>query len=199
MALTFKIKIDETSKPPVWRKVKVNDWMTFGDFHLVIQILFGWTDSHLFMFSPKGWGSRPEISIDYEDEFGFEKNYSDVASFPHGERYRASEIKLNDYFKEPKQKIVYIYDFGDDWSHTIELLEITDEKLMYPICLGGKGDDMIEDCGGIGGYYYMKEAISNPKHPEHHDYCEWLGIDSGEEWGINEFDLGETNEALRML
>ncbi len=199
MAFVFKIKIKGSAKPPIWRKVKVNESMDFYGFHLVIQILFGWTDSHMFMFSPKGWGNRPEISIDYEDEFGDFEEYSDEASFPHGERYRAYEIKLSDYFHKPKQKIIYIYDFGDDWQHIIELVEITDEKVMYPICLGGKGCNLEEDCGGIGGFYYMVEAINNPQHPEHEEYCESMDMESGEKWDINKFDLEEINEALKRI
>ena len=41
MAFLFKIKIDGSQKPPIWRKVKVNEDFTFDEFHAVIQILFG--------------------------------------------------------------------------------------------------------------------------------------------------------------
>ncbi len=41
MAFVFKIKIKGSAKPPIWRKVKVNESMNFDRLHLVIQILFG--------------------------------------------------------------------------------------------------------------------------------------------------------------
>lgn len=176
MAFTFKIK--GSSKPPIWRKVNEN--ITFDDFHTVIQILFGWEDEHLYMFSPKGWGSWPEISFDSGDEFGMNKPISAPNTFPYCERYDSEEIKLKDYFKAPKQKIVYIYDFGDDWKHIIELVEITDETLLYPVCIGGKGSNLVEDCGGILGFYNLVEAANNPKHSEHYDYREWLGMEADE-------------------
>ncbi len=197
MAFVFKIKIKGSAKPPIWRKVKVNESMNFDELHLVIQILFGWMDAHLFEFTPKGWGSSPRITLSFDEQYEPEDHFSAPDTFPYGELYRANEIKLSDCFHAPKQKIIYIYDFGDDWQHIIELVKITDEKVMYPICLGGKGCDLEEDCGGIGGFYYMVEAINNPKHPEHKEYCEWMGMKSGEKWDINKFDLEEINEALR--
>jgi hypothetical protein len=199
MTFIFKIKIDGSQKPPIWRKVKVNDNLSFDDFHTVIQILFGWQNAHLYRFSPKGWGSIPEISQDYEDDFGMDEPLSPPNTFPYGERYDAKKIMLNDYFKAEKQKITYTYDFGDDWSHTVELIEITDETILYPVCTAGKGSDLEEDCGGIWGFYDMVEAVNNPKHPEHKEYREWLGMKQGEKWDVNFFDLEGTNELLREV
>ena len=199
MAFVFKIKIDGSAKPPIWRKVKVNESMTFGDFHLVIQILFGWTDSHLFEFTPKGWGSCPRITFSFDEEYEPDESFSEPETFPYGELYRADEIRLNDYFKKVKQKIVYIYDFGDDWRHIVELVDIADDAVLLPVCLAGKGSHLEEDCGGIGGFYNMVEAVNNPKHPEHNEYREWLGMKRGEKWDLNFFDLEETNEVLREV
>ena len=84
MAFIFKIKIDGSSKPPIWRKVKVNESMTFDDFHLVIQILFGWTDLHLFEFTPKGWGSNPRITLSFDEEYEPDESFSERGTFPYG-------------------------------------------------------------------------------------------------------------------
>ena len=35
------------SKPPIWRRVQVRAEMTLAQLHEVIQIVMGWTDSHL--------------------------------------------------------------------------------------------------------------------------------------------------------
>lgn len=200
MAFTFKIKIDGSQKPPIWRKVKVNESFTFDDLHVIIQVLFGWENAHMYMFSPKGWGSIPRIMYIFDDDEEVEvRPLSSPDTFPYGERYDAEKIKLDDYFQVPKQKMVYIYDYGDDWKHIVELVEITDEVILYPVCLGGKGSDLVEDCGGIGGFYYMVDAINNPKHPEHKEYREWLGMKRGEKWDLNHFDLEGTNEVLREV
>lgn len=199
MAFLFKIKVDGSKKPPIWRKVKVNEDVTFNKFHGIIQALFGWDGSHMYKFSPRGWGSIPEISYNLDDDFGMEAPLSEPNTLPHGERYDAEEIKLKDYFKTPKQTIIYIYDFGDDWTHTIELVEVSNEKIIAPLCIGGKGSNLTDDCGGIWGFYDMVEAVNNPEHPEHEEYREWLGMEDDEKWDLNAFDLDETNEMLREV
>ncbi len=51
-------------------------------------------------------------------------------------------------------KIIYTYDFGDDWCHEIVLEKIlpAENKTKYPICIGGKRACPPEDCGGFPGY-----------------------------------------------
>lgn len=153
MALIFKIKIDGTSKPPHWRKLKINETETFDRLHIAIQVIFGWTNSHMYQFSPKGYHSFPNIRYSYKDDSEDWYEFSSPESFPFGEFYDAEKIKIGECFHSLKQKMIYIYDFGDDWKHIIELVEITNEKVLYPVCLQGKGRDMIDDCGGIWGYY----------------------------------------------
>lgn len=200
MAFTFKIKIKGSAKPPIWRKVKVNESISFDDFHNVIQILFGWENCHMYQFSPRGWGSNPRIMCIFDDDEEVEtRRLSNPNTFPFGERYNAKKIMLRNGFLQLKQKMVYIYDFGDEWTHIIELVEITDEVILHPICISGKGSDLEEDCGGIGGFYYMVDAINDPKHPEHKEYREWLGMERGEKWDLNAFDLERTNEVLREV
>lgn len=199
MAYIFKIKLEGSSKPPIWRKVKVNGSLTFLELHLVIQGVFNWYNAHLFQFSPKGWGSVPRLCEDLGRDDWDEERFSGPDTWPYGERYDASLIKLEDYFQSLKQKMVYIYDFGDDWKHTVELVEINDEKLVHPICLGGKAQAPVEDCGGIWGYYNMVEALNDPKHPERERFMEWMDFKKGEKWDENAFDLKDVKERLREV
>ncbi len=200
MAYIFKIKLDGSTKPPIWRKVKVNESLTFLELHWVIQGVFGWQNAHMFEFSPNGWGSTPRLQQNFEGEVLWdEAPFSDPNTWPDGERYDAAGIKLEDYFDSPKQGIVYIYDFGDDWRHIVELVQITDEKILQPVCLGGNGKAPVDDCGGIWGYYDMVEALNDPKHPEHRDFKEWMGFKKGGKWDVGAFDLEETQERLRVV
>lgn len=95
--------------------------------------------------------------------------------------------------------MVYIYDFGDDWKHTIELVEITNDKVLYPVCIQGKGCNMIDDCGGVGEFYNMVEAVNDNKHSEHKEIMEWLGLGKGDTWDLLDFDLESTNSFLRKV
>jgi Plasmid pRiA4b ORF-3-like protein len=49
---------------------------------------------------------------------------------------------------------IYEYDFGDDWQHTITLVDVLrrDFRLTYPRCVGGERACPPEDCGGVHAF-----------------------------------------------
>ena len=176
MKFQFKIQLKNISKPPVWRKVVVSSETTFSMFHSIIQVAMGWYDSHLYSFSPSGYRSTPWIEEDGDDldlsALGFEDR----------ESISAENIKLSDVFDAKGQTFTYIYDFGDDWIHTITLEEI--DKLNIspkPKLIGGKGACPPEDCGGPWGYENLKMVLADKKHPDYQDIKDWL-------FGYDDFD-----------
>ena len=184
MAFQFKIQIKNIQKPPVWRQILVPENFTFDEFHVVIQDAFGWYNYHLYQFSPTGYGSTPIIALASEDDW-------------EAPDMDAEKTKLKDIFKTENQKYTYIYDFGDDWIHSIILEKILDDKIKHAKCLAGKGFCPPEDCGGPGGYERIKDVLANPDHEEYKDTREWLGLeDDNEVFDPNEFDLESTNEIL---
>lgn len=61
--------------------------------------------------------------------------------------------------------ITYVYDFGDDWRHKIELEKIIDDyQFGYPTILEGEGACPPEDVGGIPGYEEFLRVWNDPKH-----------------------------------
>ncbi|MDP3432700.1 MAG: plasmid pRiA4b ORF-3 family protein [Bacteroidota bacterium] len=184
MAYQFKIQLKDVTKPPVWRQVIVPEKITFHKFHQLIQLVFGWEDYHLYQFSPKGYGSHPLISIPSTEDW-------DQAD------YDPRKIKINQVFNAPKQTFDYIYDFGDDWIHRITLEKLLPEMIKHPVCLDGKGTCPPEDCGGPWGYENLKQILADPKHEEHQEMKEWLGMAEDEDWDANCFDLYEVNEMLK--
>jgi len=185
MAYQFKIQLMNVAKPPVWRQIQVPEKLTFHDLHQLIQLAFGWSDGHLYQFSPKGYGSHPVIAIPSEEDW--EK--PDM---------NAMKTKLNKVFTTEKQTFNYLYDFGDDWSHKITLEKLVSDELKSPVCLAGKGACPPEDCGGAWGYENLKVILADPKHEEHVDMKEWLGLDEDEDWDANYFDLEEVNEMMKV-
>ncbi|MDD3080207.1 MAG: plasmid pRiA4b ORF-3 family protein [Paludibacter sp.] len=185
MIYQFKIQIKGITKPPVWRKIIMPSTFTFGQFHLAIQIAFGWEMEHLYFFSPKGYQSEPIIeSHEYDDELLNEHSID------------ADKIKLNKIFISEKQTYVYLYDFGDDWIHTITLEKILPDVILFPKILAGKGQCPPEDCGGPWGYEDLKTILADPHHEEYESYADWLGLEKGEKWDAEEFDIDEKNNIM---
>ena len=62
-------------------------------------------------------------------------------------------------------------------------------------CIKGKRACPPEDCGGVGGYYMLLEALNNPEQEDHADLLEWVGGDYDPE----AFDLAGVNRRLARL
>ena len=162
----FKITL-KGIKPPIWRRIQVPEIYTFWDLHVAIQDAMGWDDYHFHEFEVVNppTGLRENIGIPAPDEvFGREV----LPGW--GE-------EIADFFSMENRTASYVYDFGDDWEHKIQLEKILprDKDIKYPICIKGKRACPPEDCGGIWGYTELLEIINNPEHEEYEEMLEWLG------------------------
>ena len=118
-----------------------------------------------------------------------------------GDEKIAAKTKINKYLNKEKQKIIYTYDFGDNWEHVLTLKKIlqAEKGVVYPRCIDGKGACPPEDCGGIWGYEELLKVLKNPKNSEHKNMREWVGLEDGEEWDENLCDIDEINDYLADL
>jgi hypothetical protein len=82
---------------------------TFHDFHRTIQVAFNFDDDHLYSFflSGKAW-SQPRINSPYHDEPPF-----------------ACDVLISDAGLREKQKILYLFDYGDCWRFDVKLLSVS--------------------------------------------------------------------------
>lgn len=162
----FKITLLDV-KPAIWRRIQITDSSTFWDFHVAIQNVMGWTDSHLHKFSVKDASTLMKESIGIPDDKEFSE-YLMLAGW---------EVKIIDYITSShNKKFSYLYDFGDSWEHEIEF-EGEYEKLAttkYPKCIDGARACPPEDVGGTPGYERFLEAIKDPHHEEHEELLEWV-------------------------
>jgi uncharacterized protein len=60
----------------------------------------------------------------------------------------AKKIRLHAWFKTPGDHCHYIYDFGDDWVHRVELRQIvTSDERSQRRLIDGRLAGPPEDCG----------------------------------------------------
>ncbi len=150
----FQLKIlIQGSNPEVWRRVEVPTTMSLRGLHRLIQKIFLWRNYHLYVYEVDGleYGD-PELE---EGEFGWCDDQSK---------------KLFQICKKTKQ-FKYIYDFGDNWVHLIEIEKLLEPKMgiKYPQCIDGANGPIPEDCGGIHRYNErsnLKEELHGLAAPE---------------------------------
>lgn len=178
-ALQLKVSLDEF-EPSLWRQVLVPESISLAKLHRVIQGLMLWWDYHLHLFIIRGVEfGQPEL-----DDFGdFEwRNEQGVRLTNH--------IGVGD-------SITYCYDFGDDWSLTIEAEEVLQVRCApkYAVCVAGELSVPPEDMGGVYGFSRFLEAIADPTGEEHDGYLEWCGGD----YDFDRVDLAGNNARLQRL
>lgn len=157
--MIYQLKITlKDSKPPIWRRLLVHADITFHQLHEIIQIAFQWGDYHLHEFIiPKPPADlRRNLSI---SQYFHYSNLGIIIGVPStDDDYPVSvqplderEEKLSQWLCEEKDRMTYIYDFGDNWEHTIVLEKILEEApdQSYPICLKVKGLAPEEDSRGL--------------------------------------------------
>ncbi|MGC9372903.1 MAG: plasmid pRiA4b ORF-3 family protein [Thermovirgaceae bacterium] len=167
-------------EPQIWRRFVVPADITLDRLHDVIQIVMGWTDSHLheFIIGKKRYSEYTESKED-----GLECG-----------RYIFGKL-----VRRRGRTIRYRYDFGDGWEHELVLENnwYFNSKLRIEVaCLAGERACPPEDVGGVYGYYEFCKALKDPGHEDHETYVTW----SGGDYDSERFDVDSVNwELMKYL
>lgn len=182
----FKCTLLDT-KPPVWRRLQVPESYTFYDLHVAIQDTMDWLDYHLHCFMIPGIGTREyiaQIECPWGEPWEMDPNW-----------LFTTEVPIKEYFKNPSDRAIYNYDYGDNWEMIVTLEKILPKTkyARYPVCVGGQLAAPPEDCGSTPGYYRCIEAFEAGKELEERPDTEdkeellellvWIG-----NWNPYEFD-----------
>lgn len=151
------------TKPPIWRRLLVPASMTLVKLHDVLQTAMGWAGGHMHEFRTA------------DRHFGI-PDPEDRSMGMQVENERS--IRLSSVLRRAGAKLIYTYDFGDNWEHSVVLEKLLPAQLSldleYPICIDGKLACPPDDCGGIPGYYELIEALADPEHDRHEEISEWI-------------------------
>lgn len=113
----------------VSRTIEIEEDDTLYDLHWEIQNAFGWDNDHLYSFymsNKKG---------DAQSEYAGNPIGEDLGSTFGESPGSAAQTELRALKLKKGKKFKYLFDYGDDLLHTIEVLDIqdrTDENAGYP-------------------------------------------------------------------
>lgn len=136
-AIVYQLKVALRGVSPlIWRRLLVCADTTLADLHHILQLVMGWTNSHLHRFVIHG----KEYGIPYDGGLTFDDD--------------PRQIRLRDFQFRQCERFLYEYDFGDNWHHDVRIEQIlaAEGSRTYPVCIGGKRAAPPEECGGVEVY-----------------------------------------------
>ncbi len=191
--VTYQVRMDVTgASPPLWRRLELASNLFLDDLHEVIQAAFGWTDSHLHRFA-----SGPDYYSDdteyYLCPFEVEEGETGVPE---------EQVRLDEVLVDAGDVLLYTYDFGDNWQHTIKLEAVQPRTDATPraTCTAGRRPGPTEDCGGVDAYELIV-AATDANHPRHAEGAAEFAHLFGEEvdpagFELTAFDMDALNREL---
>ena len=114
-SVTYRVRVELLGcQPPVWRRLELASDLFLDDVHEILQVTFGWTDSHLHRF-----GCGPKYYSDDTEYYLMEYEVHEGETGIPEEQGRLDEVLV-----EVGDRLWYCYDFGDDWQHVLELAAV---------------------------------------------------------------------------
>ena len=149
--ITLKVFLYEIS-PQIWRRFSISRDATFAQLHEALQAAMGWEDKQL-----------------HEFRFGKGKNLTNVIAtmsddiVVEGKFYDETELTIEQFLSRKKLplRILYRYDFLEDWVHELvfeEQEELEAGDVVASELIEGERACPPEDCGGTWGYMSAMEG-----------------------------------------
>lgn len=157
--LTVTVTLDGI-EPPIWRRLEVENSLSFAELHHVLQTAMGWDDAHPYEFTVGEHRIGPE-----------------AAETSYGAPILPADAVVLGQLTARRKHFSYLYDFGDAWAHRIVIEERAPaDYARWPVVLvdGGRACPP-EDCGGVPGYERILEAKRHPRRAEHRELLAWVG------------------------
>jgi len=136
--LVYCFKVALFYNKRTYRNIEILESQSLHDLHESIFNAFDRYDEHLYSFyitreairNPRNIINYPE----YTDPINLEDNSIYGSFFDDDKKHNAHEMKIGELNINVKDKIYYLFDFGDMWWHELTLSEIgaADKSKIYP-------------------------------------------------------------------
>lgn len=170
LVYTFKVALFYNKR--IYRTVEILENQSLNDLHESIFEAFERYDEHLYSFFLTRKATRSTTIIYDSPEYTHPMNMEDYGGFGFKKRYNAQKTKIRKLNLAEKDKLYYLFDFGDDWWHELTVLKVREggsSKKKYPRIVKVVGE-------------------SPDQYPDYEDY-------DGEDAGLYPFvDLGDIDE-----
>src|SRR5450432_2845532 len=129
--------------PPVTRRLLITEQASLAQLHAALQVAFGWSDEHLYVFQIRGW------------QFGDPSRAIELALAGGG-----VDIPLAAFAFEINESFRYQYNLFVPWEIDCRIETRGLVATSQPTCLAAQGDPPDEDLGGPAAYPEWLESSS---------------------------------------
>ena len=117
-----RFKVSLKNNPDIWRVIDIKENQMLSSLHKAIFKAFDRTEEHEYSFF---LSNKP-----YDKEGEFTSPGSDTS----GETKLATRIRIDSLALYGGPKFLYLFDYGDEWWHEVELIGVTQKvtRAIYP-------------------------------------------------------------------
>ena len=138
--IIHRFKVSLRDRPNIWRIIEIKENQMLSSLHKAIFSAFDRFEEHPYSFF---MSNKP---YDKENE------YTSPGLDTHGTSRLATRIRIGSLALHPGQKFLYLFDYGDEWWHEVELIGINEKvpRVSYPRVVKKQGKSPPQYSGGIG-------------------------------------------------
>ncbi len=117
-----RFKVSLRDKPDIWRIIKIKENQMLSSLHKAIFNAFDRSEEHQYSFF---MSNKP---YDKENE------YTSPSLDTDGTGRLATRIRIDSLALHLGQKFLYLFDYGDEWWHEVELISVAEKvtRSNYP-------------------------------------------------------------------
>ena len=140
--------------------------MTLAQLHDVLQIAMGWEDGHMheFRVGQRRFG-QPEPADPIHENASHESERT---------------ARLSAVLGRTGAKMIYTYDFGDSWEHSIVLEKQLPADSRHDLSQSASmasSPARPKTAAASPDFMNLLDALADPKHEQHEEMRDWIGDD----------------------
>jgi len=123
-AIAFDFRVALVGAPEIWRRIRLQAHRSLWALHEAIYGAYDRVDDHMFCFYLTQPGRRGRAALRDAIEYAHPYTVEDAPKFGAKPPLYATQAVLGDLGLRPRRKFYYLWDFGDEWWHTVKVEKV---------------------------------------------------------------------------
>ena len=126
--IVYSFKVALMYNKRIYRNIEILEHQTLADLHDVIFNAFDRYDEHLYSYFLTRKATKSIRTIYDSSEYAHPMAIQDDGLFGFKRRHNAEKTKIGKLGLKEKEKLYYLFDFGDEWWHELTVSKILEAE-----------------------------------------------------------------------